>query len=94
MHIGRDRGGGDACVNLGTTLLVGLNRLPLQLSRLLASPDLILTLLGEDLPGIAASNRHPADVVERDLNPTGREEDSPAFNRRRQVQPKMGQRDK
>jgi hypothetical protein len=54
MHIGRDRDGGDTCVNLAPTLLVCLNRLPLQLSRLLASPDLILTLLGEELPGIAA----------------------------------------
>jgi hypothetical protein len=78
MHVGRDRCGGDACLNLGTTL-VGLNRLPLQLSRLLASPDLILTLLGEELPGIAASNRCAANVIDGDRDTAVGEVRGPPF---------------
>jgi hypothetical protein len=90
MHIGRDRSDGNACVNLGTAPLVSLNRLPLQLSHLVTSPDLSFTLLSDKQSGILAANRHPADVIERDLDIPASKVCSPTFNWRRQVQLEMG----
>jgi hypothetical protein len=57
-------------------------------------PSLSLTLLNEKLPSIAAADRHPADVIERDLDTTAGKENSPALNWRGQVQLKMADRNK
>jgi hypothetical protein len=67
----------DTTPNLRLPQLVLLNCLSLQLSCLLASPDLILTLLGEELPGIAASNRCAANVIDGDRDTAVGEEGRP-----------------
>jgi hypothetical protein len=92
-HTVRDRIGRYAAAKLRPPRAVTLDCLPLQLSRLLASPDLSFALLNEKLPSIAAADRHPADVIERDLDTTASKENTPAFNWRRQVQLEMAQRD-
>jgi hypothetical protein len=78
--------------NLRTADLIVRNSLRF---RQLAAPSLLgltLTLLGEKSPRINTSNRHPADVIERDLDTTSSKENSPALNRRNQIQFEMTQR--
>jgi hypothetical protein len=93
-HTVRDRIGRYAAAKLRPPRAVTLDCLPLQLSRLRASPDPNFALLGEELPGIAAADRHPADVIERDLDTTASKENSPALNWRRQIQLEIRQRNK
>ena len=61
-HIAGHGGGRDTGVNLRPAQLISLDRLPLQLSRLLTTPSLNLTPLSEELPGSVASNRSPTNT--------------------------------
>jgi hypothetical protein len=93
VHIRRQQGRRNATPNLRPPLLVKLDCLTFQLSRILASPDLSFTVLSDKQSGIVAANRHPADLIERDLDIPGSKEGSPAVNWRRQIQLEMAQRD-
>jgi hypothetical protein len=82
----------DTTPNLRPPLLVLLNRLPLQLSHPLPSPDLSFTAFVEQLPGIDACDRFAAEVVSQDFDITASEVDTPPTSRHSQTELELNQR--
>jgi hypothetical protein len=93
VHIRREQARRNATPNLRPPLLVKLDCLPFQLSRLLTAPRLSFTLLSNKHPGISTGNRRAADVIIHNRDTAAGEVDIPPERRRGQIQLEHRQRD-
>ena len=92
-HTGRNRGRWDTNTQLCTKTLILLNSPHLSLFTQPSLPNLILSLLSEQLPGIIAGNRQAANVIDENLDTAASEEGGPPFNWHIQIQREHAQRD-
>jgi hypothetical protein len=84
---------GHTTPQLRQPLPIPLNRLPFVSFDHFPLPGLSLTTLSEEVPGISPIDAITTKIILNDLDIPAREGGGPPFNRRRQIQRKLQQRD-